>query len=56
MILEFIRNSLIRYEMAKMMTNNVYYKLPWIRNEINILSTDDVDLTTTQDRHSAKER
>ena len=41
--------------MAIMITNNVYYKLPWIKDEINILSTDDVDPTTTQHKYSAKE-
>ena len=42
--------------MPKIMTNNVYYKLPWIENEIIILSTDDIDSTTTQHRYLAKER
>ena len=59
MILEFIMNSLTKKkknEMAKIMMNNVYYKLPWIRNEIIILSTDDVNSTRTQHKYSAKER
>ena len=41
--------------MALMITNNVYYKLPWIEDEINVLSTDDVDPITTQQKYSAKE-
>ena len=47
MILEYIMNSLTRYEMIKIMTNNVYYKTSQIRNEINqeILSTNNADLT-----------
>ena len=34
--------------MTIMITNNIYYKLSTIRNEINILTTDNVDPTARQ--------
>ena len=37
MILEFIMDSLKRYEMVKTMTNNIYYKTLWNRNENNYI-------------------
>ena len=47
MILEFIMNRLTRYEIVKIMTNNVYCKASQIRKENNqkILSTNNTDLT-----------